>query len=95
MAACRASGVTIVGSAFHQFQGGGVTGAVILAESHLALHTWPEYGTVTVDVYICNVQHNGAQRALEIYRSLQSHFLPAQTNESVVSRGSVHPEHLR
>ncbi|VTY30066.1 S-adenosylmethionine decarboxylase proenzyme [Xylophilus ampelinus] len=79
MAACEPSGVTIVGSAFHQFEGGGVTGAVILAESDLALHTWSECGTVTLDIYVCNLHRNGAQRALGIYRSLRSHLIPAQT----------------
>ncbi len=56
------SGLTVVGDLFHQFEGGGVTGAVVLAESHLAIHTWPELNSVTLDVYVCNyTQDNGAK----------------------------------
>ena len=52
--AVAAAGLTSVGDRFHQFEPQGVTGAVILAESHLAIHTWPEMGSVTLDVYVCN-----------------------------------------
>ena len=43
---------------------GGVTGVVLLAQSHLAVHTWPELGAVTVDVLVCNIQgdHSGSAR---------------------------------
>src|SRR5262249_5342259 len=54
VAAVEAAGLTIVGDRFFQFQPQGVTGTVLLAESHLAIHTWPEAGFVTVDVYVCN-----------------------------------------
>jgi S-adenosylmethionine decarboxylase proenzyme len=47
------SGLTALGDLFHSFEGGGVTGAVVLAESHLAIHTWPEMNGVTLDVYVC------------------------------------------
>ena len=55
----RRSGLTVVGDDFHQFasvdgEPGGVTGLVLLAESHLAVHTWPELNAVTLDVYVCN-----------------------------------------
>ena len=48
--------MTVVGDSFHQFEPQGVTGTVLLAESHLAIHTWPEQGFVTIDVYVCNLQ---------------------------------------
>ena len=47
------SGATIVESCFHHFNPYGVSGAVIIAESHLTIHTWPEYGFASVDVYTC------------------------------------------
>ncbi|WP_010093766.1 adenosylmethionine decarboxylase [Ornithinibacillus scapharcae] len=47
------SGATIVDSVFHHFNPYGVSGAVIIAESHLTIHTWPEYGYASVDVYTC------------------------------------------
>lgn len=44
----------ILHSYFHKFdQGGGVTGVVALAESHISIHTWPEHGYMAVDVFMC------------------------------------------
>lgn len=51
--AARRSGATIVESVFHTFNPYGVSGAVIISESHLTIHTWPEYGYASVDVYTC------------------------------------------
>src|SRR5437762_13966553 len=50
----EASGLTTVGVSFHQFEGSGFTGCLVLAESHLAIHTWPERQGLTLDVYVCN-----------------------------------------
>ncbi|HOJ49383.1 MAG TPA: adenosylmethionine decarboxylase [Spirochaetota bacterium] len=44
---------TIVQSTFHQFNPYGVSGVVIIAESHLSIHSWPEYGYASIDVYTC------------------------------------------
>lgn len=46
-------GATIVSSVFHTFNPHGVSGVVVIAESHLAIHTWPEYGYAAVDVFTC------------------------------------------
>jgi S-adenosylmethionine decarboxylase len=51
--AAKASRATIMESAFHRFQPQGVSGTVILAESHLAIHTWPEKGYAAMDFYTC------------------------------------------
>ena len=51
--AAMASGATIVEAVFHHFNPHGVSGAVIIAESHLAIHTWPEHGYAAVDVFTC------------------------------------------
>src|SRR5882762_9754421 len=45
----EASGLTVVGVSFHQFEGSGFTGCLVLAESHLAIHTWPERQGLTLD----------------------------------------------
>lgn len=50
--ACRA-GLTVLGSVLHKFPGGGMTGCVVLAESHIAVHTWPEEDTVVIEVTTC------------------------------------------
>ncbi len=51
--AARVSGATIVESVFHRFQPHGISGVVVIAESHLAIHTWPEHGYAAVDFFTC------------------------------------------
>ena len=51
--AAESTGVTIVGKTFHKFAPQGVTGVVAIAESHLCIHTWPEYGYAAADVFTC------------------------------------------
>ncbi|AEI14840.1 MULTISPECIES: adenosylmethionine decarboxylase [Flexistipes] len=47
------SGATVVDSTFHTFSPYGVSGVVVIAESHLTIHTWPEYGYAAVDLFTC------------------------------------------
>ena len=54
--AAAASKATIIKSVFHQFSPQGVTGVVVVAESHLAIHTWPEHGYAAVDFFTCNLK---------------------------------------
>lgn len=49
----RRSGATIVQSVFHRYNPQGVSGVVVIAESHLSIHTWPEYGYAAVDFFTC------------------------------------------
>ncbi len=51
--AADACGATIVQSSFHQFEPWGVSGVVVISESHLAIHTWPEYRYASVDLFTC------------------------------------------
>jgi S-adenosylmethionine decarboxylase len=51
--AANACGATIVQSCFHRFSPYGVSGVVVIQESHLAIHTWPENGYASVDLYTC------------------------------------------
>ena len=61
-----AAQATIVNSVFHTFAPQGVTGVVVVEESHFSVHTWPEHGYVAVDVYTCGECH--PQRAREVLR---------------------------
>lgn len=54
--AAKISKATIVKSCFHVFNPCGVSGAVIIQESHLTIHTWPEYGYAAVDLFTCGEQ---------------------------------------
>jgi len=53
MEAARVGGATIVNDVFHTFNPYGVSGVVVIAESHLAIHTWPEYNFAAVDLFTC------------------------------------------
>lgn len=70
--AAEACGATIVQSVFHHFNPHGVSGAVIIAESHLAIHTWPEYGYAAVDVFTCGTQVQPAEAVAYLAEHLQA-----------------------
>ncbi len=81
------AGLTSVGDFFHQFDGaGGVTGMVVLAESHMSIHTWPEKRYVTVDVYVCSYTQDNRPRARALYQSLLDTFQPERENSHSVER---------
>jgi S-adenosylmethionine decarboxylase len=54
MTAARKSKATIVGKCFKQFEPWGVSGVIVIAESHISIHTWPEYGLASVDYFSCS-----------------------------------------
>ncbi len=51
--AAKSTGSTVVNSSFHKFSPHGVSGVVVIAEAHLAIHTWPEYNYAAVDLFTC------------------------------------------
>ena len=63
LAAAHAAGATVLNYQWHQFEPHGVTMLVLLAESHLSIHTWPEKGSAAVDVFTCGDAR--PRRALE------------------------------
>ncbi len=86
------AGLTAVGTLFHRFddQGtghGGVTGVVLLAESHLALHTWPELQAVTLDVYVCNLGADNSARAERLMQALIDAFGARTVQRRAIERG--------
>jgi len=51
--AAKASRATLISHNFHKFSPYGVSGVVVIAESHIAIHTWPEYLYAAVDIFTC------------------------------------------
>ncbi|HAV91564.1 TPA: S-adenosylmethionine decarboxylase proenzyme [candidate division WOR-3 bacterium] len=51
--AAKKARATVISSSFHHFSPFGVSGVVVIAESHLTIHTWPEYGYASIDIYTC------------------------------------------
>ena len=91
--ACTDVGLTVLGDHFYQFDGadgtqnGGATGAVVLAESHLAIHTWPETAGATLDVYVCNFTADNTSKAEAVYSTLLKALKPADVLVERVMRG--------
>jgi S-adenosylmethionine decarboxylase len=87
--AVQAAGLSAVAERFHAFEpaGSGITGVVLLAESHLAVHTWPELGAVTVDVYVCNFGADNSDKARHLLALLQAALAPQQGQVQAVERG--------
>ena len=84
------AGLRPVGELFHRFDGGGgVTGVVLLAESHLAVHTWPELAAVTLDVYVCNYNGDNSTRAQALLEALEAAFVPAHVERHRLARGGL------
>ena len=53
VSAAEEAGATVLDKSFHQFTPQGVSGVVLIAESHLSLHTWPEHAYAAVDIFTC------------------------------------------
>jgi S-adenosylmethionine decarboxylase proenzyme len=87
--ACADAGLTGVAEAFHGFPNGGATGVVVLAESHLAVHTWPEISAVTLDIYVCNYSQDNRAAAEAAFAALSAAFLPARVVRRDIRRGDV------
>src|SRR5207244_12637760 len=86
----EAAGLTTVGVSFHQFEGFGFTGCIVLAESHLAIHTWPERQGLTLDVYVCHYSADNSAKARRLFEQMVEHFQPAECARHEVDGG----EHL-
>lgn len=50
--------VTVINEVIHQFNPHGISGVVVIAESHLAIHTWPDHGCVSIDIFSCQLDIN-------------------------------------
>lgn len=94
VAECSIAGLTALGSYFYQFthedgQKAGVTGTVVLAESHLAIHTWPETGAVTLDIYVCNFSRDNSELAHQVCAKVLAALRPLDTAAREVVRGKI------
>ena len=95
LAAVAAAGLTPVGELFHRFAttdgaaSAGITGVVLLAESHVAVHTWPELGAATLDVYVCNLGADNSRRAEALLATLIDAFAPTSVERHALERGAL------
>ena len=81
-------GLTAVGECFHQFgPDGGATGVVVLAESHVSVHTWPEKHYVTLDVFVCNLRCDNRDKGQRLFEALVAAFGAEEPRLYSVERG--------
>jgi len=85
--AAEETGATVIGKIFHQFSPQGVTGVIAIAESHLCIHTWPEFGYAAVDIFTCGENFSPTDAARLIIAALES----ADSELTEVERGILAP----
>ena len=78
------AGATVVGKVFHRFSPHGVSGVVVIAESHLAIHTWPEYNYAAVDLFTCGDDVN----PYDAFEFLKNAFHAAHFDVREIKRGA-------
>ena len=85
-------GAHVIGESFHQFQPQGVTGVLAIAESHICIHTWPEYGYAAADIFTCGTSFEPRRAAQILVEKLQSkdHSL-TEVKRGVMSEQVVSP----
>lgn len=77
------SEATVVADSFHEFKPWGVSGAVIIQESHYTIHTWPEHGYAAIDLFYCG----GTVKVTKAVEVLRERFQPQRIKFLVVRRG--------
>ncbi len=85
--AARHAGATIIDQKFHKFAPQGVSGVIVIAESHLSIHTWPELGYAALDLFTCSHDMT-MDRAFELLRKV---FQPGDMEVRRVARGIIDP----
>ena len=65
-------GATVIGESFHRFSPQGVTGILAIAESHISIHTWPEFGYAAADIFACGTTFRPREAAEILVEKLES-----------------------
>lgn len=86
LATAAAIQATVVDIVFHKFSPQGVSGVVVIMESHIAIHTWPEYGYAAVDIFTCGDMD--LTPAVEVIRTL---LQAGRVEEQLILRGKIEP----
>lgn len=94
VAACRVTfdrliaelGLTKVGEAYHAFPEGGFTAVVCLTESHVSIHTWPEFGLATFDVFLSNFRGDNTTKVETFYAETLRQFEGTEQTKHQIRR---------
>lgn len=66
--------LTNLGQVYHNFTPAGFTAIICLSESHIAIHTWPEFGKINLDIYLSNFERNNDGTVTSIFKRLVEYF---------------------
>jgi S-adenosylmethionine decarboxylase len=83
--AAEEAGATVVESAFRKFQPHGISGVLIISESHLTIHTWPEYGYAAIDLFTCGCKAD----PWKAFEHLSSYLKSSRTTSIEIQRGCI------
>jgi S-adenosylmethionine decarboxylase len=89
-AALQRAGANVVKTATHEFSGAGLTTVLILRESHAVLHTWPETGTVNIDIFSCSPRLKSLEAVEELSRFLGASQMSVQEITRADGRRAEH-----
>jgi len=78
--------LTKVGEVYHDFEGAGYTAVICLTESHISVHTWPEFGMVTFDVFLSNFMRDNEAKVHRIYGEAEAFFKPVSIHKTALNR---------
>ena len=92
--AVKMAGLQAVSQLVHEFPPvagikSGATATILLAESHLCIHTWPEIQAVTLDVYVCNFGGHHSAKAYRLMDALLAAFAPGHAERHTLQRGEL------
>lgn len=93
--ALERAGATVVQTLSHAFPGTGLTSVLILSESHAVLHTWPESGTVNIDIFSCSTRLRSLEAIRELSRYLGSDEMTIQEIPRADGHGPARPLRAR
>ncbi|PZF74966.1 S-adenosylmethionine decarboxylase [Taibaiella soli] len=79
-------GLTDVGSVYHSFSNGGFTAVICLTESHISIHTWPEYGIATFDVFLSSFKNDNSEKVRRFYSETIQYFQATEINKQEITR---------
>lgn len=89
--ACEVAGFTIIRRTGHHFSPYGVTAVVVIAESHLAVHTWPEHGYAAVDLFTCGTLKD----TWKAFEYVKEAYAAARVEVTEIERGILSAAEMR
>jgi S-adenosylmethionine decarboxylase len=79
-------GVKNLGDLLYPFPNSSFSLLINLAESHIAIHTWPEHDIVQLDVFLCNYQRDNSELCEQIFSNLVKYFQPVKVDSTIIKR---------